>query len=64
MWFGFNFSDAKDYATIAQYQKTFRNKIKTWKTQTRFRHITDENGDPLPGASITIKGTKTTTVRI
>jgi hypothetical protein len=23
MWFGFNFSDAKDYATIAQYQKTF-----------------------------------------
>jgi hypothetical protein len=23
---------------------------------------TDENGDPLPGASITIKGTKTTTV--
>jgi hypothetical protein len=24
--------------------------------------ITDENGDPLPGASITIKGTKTTTV--
>jgi hypothetical protein len=38
MWFGFNFSDAKDYATIAQYQNSSRNKIKT-KTQTRFPAI-------------------------
>jgi hypothetical protein len=35
MWFGFNFSDAKDYATIAQYQNTSKQN-KTWKTQTRF----------------------------
>lgn len=62
MWFGFNFSDAKDYATIAQYQKYLSKQNKNLEnTNSISGIITDENGDPLPGASITIKGTQTAT---
>ncbi|SEA85729.1 Alpha-2-macroglobulin family protein [Flavobacterium gillisiae] len=62
LWFGFNFADPKDYATISKYQKFLSKQNKNPQTTSSISGIiTDENGDPLPGASITLKGTQTAT---
>jgi hypothetical protein len=63
LWFGFNFSDPKDDSTTAQYQKyLLKQNNNPQNTKSISGIITDEKGAPLPGVSITVKGTKTATI--
>ncbi|HSD14830.1 MAG TPA: alpha-2-macroglobulin family protein [Flavobacterium sp.] len=58
IWFGFNFSNAKDYYTQLQYKKLKdAKKEKLPSTVKSVSGIVTEGGLPLPGASVTVKGT-------
>ncbi|MEC5165114.1 uncharacterized protein YfaS (alpha-2-macroglobulin family) [Flavobacterium sp. PL11] len=63
MWFGFNFSNPNDHATLAKYDK-YLSKInkKGHNSELLSGIVSDESGSPLEGVYITIKGTSTTAV--
>jgi uncharacterized protein YfaS (alpha-2-macroglobulin family) len=57
MWFGFNFTNPKDYYTLNKYQKyLYKNNPRQVNGKLISGYISDENGESIPGVSITVKG--------
>lgn len=58
-WFGFNFSNAKDYYTKLRYEKSKHSKTKKLPANAKLiSGLVLEGGLPLPGVSVVVKGTK------
>ncbi|MFD1601538.1 MG2 domain-containing protein [Flavobacterium artemisiae] len=63
IWFGFDFNNTNAAYQQSQYLKLLDKKVKTPADAKLISGIiTDTNGSELPGVSITVKGTKRTTM--
>lgn len=55
MWFGFNFTNPKDYSTLNKYQKyLFKKNPRQVNHKFISGYITDEKGESIPGVSIAV----------
>ncbi|MFQ6601517.1 alpha-2-macroglobulin family protein [Flavobacterium sp. C3NV] len=64
MWFGFDFNnDQKENYIQREYQKQLNKKLKKPKNaKIIYGSVTDKSSQPLPGVTITIKGTQRSTL--
>ncbi|OIV43275.1 carboxypeptidase-like regulatory domain-containing protein [Flavobacterium johnsoniae] len=63
MWFGFNFNnDQRAFYIQKEYQKQLNKKFKKPKNaKVIYGSVTDKSNQPLPGVTITVKGTQRST---
>ncbi len=57
LWFGFDFSGTKGFNNTLYKQMLARKAPVPFNALTRFGIVTDHEGEPLPGVSVTVEGT-------